>query len=193
MTAALTKHPTAPGAVDCPHDWCGKNGCEPDPLTGERFHQGRAWTVTEMTFGDILGVQVERNEGPDGESDGNLVGIDYEAGDGRPDDECLSLDPPLAREIGGTLLAASRKLMGSDPRVLADIRLKPQERLTAQVTRQRVRRDGSTFGPFIEVEVLTTSRPYPLRAYLDMSAAFFLGRYLVMAANEAEGIVREAP
>lgn len=185
MTAALLDRPDTATNDDCRFSaWCkGECAARPGDVNRERSHWSHARVVTELEFGDRLGVELFHGECP-GETTETWVCLT--AGDEFFEEDTYSLTPAQARDLGAALQVP--RTGDDDDRLLWRSEPDDQQALTAEFRQARIRRNGTHRAAQVEVSLHTSSQKHSLRIRLDLSGAWFLGRYLMFAADEASEV-----
>lgn len=171
--------------------WCNGD-CDPSAV-GDRQHWSLNHYVHADSFADAIGLQIFRTESPDGSvAPAHLVLSYYEGGIPCTESYDMRLTPVEARKCGEIMHDASdpKGLRGRDAGVLLDVEFASGDRLVFERHRPRTRKDGHADREIFEISMYPGDESTPLRLRSDYSSPWFLGKYLKLAADDAEGAIQ---
>lgn len=171
--------------------WCN-GSCDPS-ASGDRQHWGIPYYIHDPVFADALGLQIFQNEAANGVADPAYLILSYYEG-GIPCQEAydLRLTPVEARKCGEIMYDACdpKGLRDRDAGVLLDVEFASGDRLVVERHRPRTRKDGFGDREVFEITLWPVDESTPLRMRSDYGNPWFLGKYLMLAADDAEGVIQ---
>jgi hypothetical protein len=173
--------------------WC-RGECDPSAV-GDRQHWSIGTYIHDPVFTAALGLQIFQSESRDGVADpAYLVLSYYEEGITFQEGEAydLRLNPVEARKCGEVLLETCevKGLRGRDPGVLVDMEFASGDRLVVERHRARTCKDGFVEREVFEISLWPVDEATPLRMRSDYSNPWWLGKQLMHAADDAEGVIQ---
>jgi hypothetical protein len=171
--------------------WCD-GSCDPS-VVGDRQHWSVAHYIHDPTFADALGLQIFQNESSDGVADPAYLILSYYEG-GIPCTESydIRLTPVEARKFGEVMFEAcdAKTVRVGAPGVVLDEEFASGDRLVLERHRPRTRKDGFPDRDVFELTLWPVDEATPLRMCSDHSNPWWLGKYLMLAADDAEGVIQ---
>ena len=171
--------------------WCD-GSCDPSSV-GDRQHWSIAHYVHDPTFADALGLQIFQSESSDGAADPAYLVLSYYEG-GIPCTESydMRLSPVEARKFGEVMFTACdpKTVRDGAPGVVLDEEFASGDRLVLERHRPRTRKDSYPDRDVFEITLWPVDEATPLRMRSDYSNPWWLGKYLMLAADDAEGVIQ---
>ncbi|MET0522641.1 MAG: hypothetical protein ABW156_11835 [Jiangellaceae bacterium] len=170
--------------------WCDGR-CDPSEV-GDRQHWSVGYYVHDPVFADAFGLQIFQSESSDKFADPAYLILSYYEG-GIPCTESYDtrLTPVEARKCG-EILRDTCDIKGLKDRpagVLLDVEFASGDRLVVERHRPRTCKDGHPDREVFEISLWPVDEATPLRMRSDYSNPSWLGKYLLLAADDAEGVV----